>query len=371
MGSLAIAGGPGGRLRAHSRRSRRETPPPPAAKTRVKLAVLPVDADAFPQIAASLNNALHDVKVKGVDDYFLSKVTLEVVQLSIECVQATSECYGAAGKSLSANKLLLGHIVALRQAQARQDGARDGDAVRRRQRVRRSNVVDHVYKTPELASQGAGDLVAEAAGEPPRMFGPDEAPAHDGLGARLDGARRQAVSGAATTCPSCNKPLPAAVVNGPAQAVVRCEGCQTLLLWSNGRVMRSAKSSTGTMMGMPAVKLPTTPGDKEAEAPLPSSSPRRTRRRRQSERRRSRAGQGAAAARGDAAAGAGDAAEAVGVTGLTDNVPTKVAAPPPELRKEAARRDPTPVPPARKDRRCRRWCGGSRRTRRRRRRGRI
>ena len=75
----------------------------------LKLAVLPVDTDAFPRDRASLNGALHDVKVKGVDDYFLSKVTLEVVQLSIECVQPTSECYSAVGNSLSANKLLLGH----------------------------------------------------------------------------------------------------------------------------------------------------------------------------------------------------------------------------------------------------------------------
>jgi hypothetical protein len=157
---------------AHAPPPRVETPPPP--KPRVKLAVLPVDADAFPQIAASLNRALHDVKVKGIDDYFLSKVTLEVVQLSIECVQPTSECYTAVGKSLSANKLLLGHIA--------------GVGKRRRDRSVRvtvtlfdvdtgeaANVVDRVFKTPELASQGAQDLVAEAA-EPAHVFGPDAAP---------------------------------------------------------------------------------------------------------------------------------------------------------------------------------------------------
>src|SRR3569833_3238588 len=91
---------------------RAEAPPPPP-KPRIKLAVLPLENDAFPQIASSRNRALHDVKVDGVDEYFLSKVTLEVVQLSIECVQPTSECYGAVGKSLSANKLLLGLIVAV------------------------------------------------------------------------------------------------------------------------------------------------------------------------------------------------------------------------------------------------------------------
>jgi hypothetical protein len=163
---------------AHSAQ-RAETPPPPPPKARVKLAVLPVDSDAYPQIAASLNNALHSVKVKGVDDYFLSKVALEVVQLSIECVQPTSECYAAAGKSLSANKLLLGHVTAVGKKR-RDKSVRvtitlfDVDA------GEASNVVDRVFKTPELASQGAQDLVAEAAADAPKPFGPDESPATSG-----------------------------------------------------------------------------------------------------------------------------------------------------------------------------------------------
>jgi hypothetical protein len=162
---------------AHAPPRRAAAPLPAAPKVRTKLAVLPVDADQFPLIAEALNRALHDVKVAGVDDYFLSKVALEVVQLSIECVQPTSECYKAAGKSLAANKLLLAHITAL--------GKRKKD---RTVRVtvtlfdvdagEASNVVDRVYRTPELASEGAGDLVAEATGEPPRPFGPElETPA--------------------------------------------------------------------------------------------------------------------------------------------------------------------------------------------------
>src|SRR4051812_24392870 len=162
---------------AHAPPPRVAAPPPPA-KARVKLAVLPVDSDAFPQIAASLNNALHSVKVNGIDDYFLSKVTLEVVQLSIECVQPTSDCYSAVGKSLSANRLLLGHIAAVGKKR-RDKSVRvtitlfDVDA------GEASNVVDRVFKTPELASQGAQDLAAEAA-EPARPFGPDARPATGG-----------------------------------------------------------------------------------------------------------------------------------------------------------------------------------------------
>ncbi|HEX4462121.1 MAG TPA: hypothetical protein VIA18_29295, partial [Polyangia bacterium] len=74
----------------------------------------------------------------------------------------------------------------------------------------------------------------------------------------------------ATECPNCKRAIPASIVSGQSQAVVRCEGCQTLLLWSNGRIMRSARSASPTMMGLPV----TTPGTKrEADAPLPSLLP--------------------------------------------------------------------------------------------------
>lgn len=80
-------------------------------KPRVKLAILPVESDAFPHLAAGINTQFHDVQLTGIDDYFISKVTLEVVQLSIECTDATPECLGSVGKSLSAQRLLYGHIT--------------------------------------------------------------------------------------------------------------------------------------------------------------------------------------------------------------------------------------------------------------------
>jgi hypothetical protein len=82
-----------------------------AEHPRVKLAVLPVESDVFPRLAKGLNSLFHDVQVRGVDDYFISKVTLEVVQLSIECVDASNECWSAVGRSLAAQRLLLAQIV--------------------------------------------------------------------------------------------------------------------------------------------------------------------------------------------------------------------------------------------------------------------
>jgi len=77
---------------------------------RVRLASLPVESDAFPQLAEWMNNLLEEARVAGVDDYFRSQVTLEVVQLSIECVDPTPTCYAAAGRSLSSNQLLFAQI---------------------------------------------------------------------------------------------------------------------------------------------------------------------------------------------------------------------------------------------------------------------
>jgi hypothetical protein len=77
-----------------------------------RLTVLPAESDAFPKAAAAVSQSLASARVVGMDDTQLSKVSLEVVQLSIECVDATATCYQAVGKSLSANKLLFAQLAA-------------------------------------------------------------------------------------------------------------------------------------------------------------------------------------------------------------------------------------------------------------------
>jgi hypothetical protein len=79
---------------------------------RMKLAVLPVESDSFPRLAKSINGVFHDLQVNGIEDYFLSKVTLEVAQLAIECVDQTNECWVAVGKSLSSDRMLMAQIGA-------------------------------------------------------------------------------------------------------------------------------------------------------------------------------------------------------------------------------------------------------------------
>ncbi len=93
---------------------RAATSPPAAAvvaATKLKLAVLAVESDRFPQAAKAATEALAKAQVAGIDETQVSQVSLEVVQLSIECVEETVACYEAVAKSLSANRLLFARIV--------------------------------------------------------------------------------------------------------------------------------------------------------------------------------------------------------------------------------------------------------------------
>jgi len=81
-----------------------------ATTQKIKLLTLPTESDAFPAIATAATTALTHAKIGGVDEAAMSKVSIEVVQLSIECVDPTAGCYEAAAKSLAAGKLLFAQI---------------------------------------------------------------------------------------------------------------------------------------------------------------------------------------------------------------------------------------------------------------------
>ena len=80
----------------------------PGAKR--QLAILPVESDTFPVAARAVGAMLVAAKVKDIDAMRVSKVSIEVVQLSIECLEPTNACYEAAGRSMSANRLLFARI---------------------------------------------------------------------------------------------------------------------------------------------------------------------------------------------------------------------------------------------------------------------
>ncbi len=91
-------------------------PPRPAAggeaAPKIKLAVLPAESDQFPAAAKAATDSMTRAKIGGVDETSVSKVSLEVVQLSIECTDPTASCYAAIGRSLAANRLLFAEIDA-------------------------------------------------------------------------------------------------------------------------------------------------------------------------------------------------------------------------------------------------------------------
>lgn len=82
-----------------------------AAPARSKIAVLPVESDNFPKAARALNLALDQAAFGGPKlDIVRPKASLEVIQLSIECVEATTNCYAAVGRSLGAEHVVLSQL---------------------------------------------------------------------------------------------------------------------------------------------------------------------------------------------------------------------------------------------------------------------
>lgn len=124
----------------------------PAAK--VVLVTLRAESDSFPAAAKAATSALSDAKPSGVDETVASKVSMEVVQLSIECVDATTACYEAAAKSLSANKLLFASIDS--------EGKKPKVAVTLFDVGKQPKTAEKTFDNEAAAIAGVGGLVTEA-----------------------------------------------------------------------------------------------------------------------------------------------------------------------------------------------------------------
>ena len=132
--------------------------PPPALRPAVRLTVIPADSDAFPRAARAVSASLSSARIAGVDATAVSGVSLEVVQLSIECVDPTDACYQAIGRSMSANRLLFARIEpgATRQQLRVTITLYDVDAGSAKQTAAK------LFPTEDQAVAGAAALVAEA-----------------------------------------------------------------------------------------------------------------------------------------------------------------------------------------------------------------
>jgi len=129
---------------------------PAAAEASVTLAVLPAESSKFPQTAHAITESLAKATVSGVDHKELSKVSLEVVQLSIECVEPSPECYAEVGKSLAANRLLFAEVSASGKRKVQVTVTLfDVDA-------KSPKTATRTFASEREAAAGAADLVAEA-----------------------------------------------------------------------------------------------------------------------------------------------------------------------------------------------------------------
>ncbi len=121
----------------------------------VTLAVLPAESSKFPDAARAITESLTNASVAGVDRKQVSKVSLEVVQLSIECVEPTASCYEKVGKSLSANRLLFARLSGGKKQVKVAVTLFDVDA-------KAPKTAKKTFGSEQEATAGVANLVAEA-----------------------------------------------------------------------------------------------------------------------------------------------------------------------------------------------------------------
>jgi hypothetical protein len=131
------------------------TPRKRGASARLTLAVLPAESTKFPQTAQAITDSLANATVSGVEHKQVSKVSLEVVQLSIECVEPTPKCYAEVGKSLAANRLLFAQVSGGKRKVNVSVTLFDVDA-------KSPKTAKRTFANEQEATAGVADLVAEA-----------------------------------------------------------------------------------------------------------------------------------------------------------------------------------------------------------------
>jgi hypothetical protein len=132
--------------------------PRPASPAKVaRLVALPAESVTFPKVAQAATDSLSRAQVNGLGAAQVSKVSLEVVQIAIECVDPSSACYQAVGRSLTANSLLFAQIAALKRRQLKITVTLfDVDAKAARTKA------EKVFASEDEATAGIPDLVVEA-----------------------------------------------------------------------------------------------------------------------------------------------------------------------------------------------------------------
>ena len=127
-------------------------------RAKIKLAVIPADADLFPQVAKAVTDSMTSARIGGIDETQVAKIPLADVQVLIECNDPTALCYAAVGKSMFANRLLFAQLAAGTQPRQLRMTVTlfdvDTQAAKR--------TAEKLFASEADAAAGTADLVAEA-----------------------------------------------------------------------------------------------------------------------------------------------------------------------------------------------------------------
>ena len=123
-----------------------------------RLGVLPVESEAFPSVAAEVSGILREVKPEKTE-VFVSKVTMDVAQLSVECIEATSACYSAVGKAMGVNRILFSRVLTSKEPEKQVRVVVTLFDVDAQKTVK---AADHSYKSAADAQKRVRKLVTQA-----------------------------------------------------------------------------------------------------------------------------------------------------------------------------------------------------------------
>ncbi|MDX2091036.1 MAG: hypothetical protein SFX73_24465 [Kofleriaceae bacterium] len=120
-------------------------------------AVLPAESERFPRAAKIATERMQEARLVGVDPPQMSNISLEMLQLSIECIDPTVVCYEAVGKTLQASQILWTEITAGKKRKQVKVKVVLFDVDTRRLRGNETKL----FPSEAAAEQGLADVIAK------------------------------------------------------------------------------------------------------------------------------------------------------------------------------------------------------------------
>jgi hypothetical protein len=124
-------------------------------------AVLPAESERFPRAAKIATERMQEARLVGVDPPQMSNISLEMLQLSIECIDQTVACYEAVGKTLQANQILFTEITAGKKRKQVKVKVTLFDVDTRTLRGNETKL----FPSEAAAEEGLGDVITKVTGK--------------------------------------------------------------------------------------------------------------------------------------------------------------------------------------------------------------